>query len=147
MTAKAHGGLIDIQGVTVAHMSDKMQVTKLETWFDPVDMFRQISPEGVVKKEVVAAAVAQGCPVLGHQAAAETDKVAVQEHLLKLEKHGAEVTSPEQAITTQVGDEVIMETASLAEKAVVDGNAGLDGNVTASEVDPQNGEIPRPNAE
>ncbi|KFA67362.1 hypothetical protein S40285_07032 [Stachybotrys chlorohalonatus IBT 40285] len=67
--AKSHGGPIDIQGVTVAHMSDKMQVTKLETWFDPVEMFRQISPDGVVKKESMeSAAAAAGCPVFSQQA-------------------------------------------------------------------------------
>lgn len=36
MTAKAHGGLIDIHGVTVAEVDDKMRVTGLETWFDPL---------------------------------------------------------------------------------------------------------------
>ena len=68
VTATAHGGAIDIQGVTVAHLTDKFQVTKLETWFDPVEMFRQISPDGKVQREVIEAAVTQGCPVVGHQA-------------------------------------------------------------------------------
>lgn len=64
VNATAHGGPIDIQGVTVAHLNDKMKVTKLETWFDPVEMFRQIAPNGVNKKEIAAAAAAAGCPVM-----------------------------------------------------------------------------------
>lgn len=53
VTAKAHGGAIDIQGLTVADVNDKLQVEKLETWFDPLEMFRQIAPHGIVNKEVV----------------------------------------------------------------------------------------------
>ncbi|KAK7956847.1 uncharacterized protein PG986_006069 [Apiospora aurea] len=67
ITAKAHGGPIDIQGVTVAHLNDKFQVTKLETWFDPVEMFRQISPEGSALSKHSSAALAgaaAGCPVM-----------------------------------------------------------------------------------
>jgi len=51
VTAKAHGGSIDIQGVTVATVNDKVQLQSVRTWFDPMDMFRQIAPDGVVKKE------------------------------------------------------------------------------------------------
>lgn len=54
VTAKAHGGAIDIQGVTVATVNDKVQLQSVRTWFDPMDMFRQIAPHGVVKKEEVA---------------------------------------------------------------------------------------------
>ncbi|RDW84443.1 hypothetical protein BP6252_02033 [Coleophoma cylindrospora] len=53
VTAKAHGGFIDIQGVTVAKVNDKLQLQSVETWFDPLEMFRQVAPDGVVKKEVV----------------------------------------------------------------------------------------------
>ncbi|KAL9080331.1 MAG: hypothetical protein Q9157_000859 [Trypethelium eluteriae] len=53
ITAKAHGGQIDIEGVTVAEVNDKLQVVKLETWFDPLEMFRQITPNGVINKEIV----------------------------------------------------------------------------------------------
>jgi hypothetical protein len=48
-----------------------MKVTKLETWFDPVEMFRQIAPEGVSKQTVAEAAAAAGCPVLGHAVGSE----------------------------------------------------------------------------
>ncbi|KAK9243338.1 hypothetical protein V1506DRAFT_389941 [Lipomyces tetrasporus] len=45
---KAHGGLIDIQGVTVAAVNDGLKVEKLETWFDPLAMFKQISKDSDV---------------------------------------------------------------------------------------------------
>lgn len=32
VTIKAHRGILDIQGVTVAKLNDKFQVTSLETW-------------------------------------------------------------------------------------------------------------------
>lgn len=60
VTAKAHGGAIDIQGVTVATVNDKVQLQDVRTWFDPMDMFRQIAPNGVVKKEKAAEGVSPG---------------------------------------------------------------------------------------
>ena len=51
--AKAHGGQIDIEGVTVAQVDDKVRLQKVETWFDPMEMFRQIAPNGIVNKETV----------------------------------------------------------------------------------------------
>ena len=30
-----------------------MQLQKVETWFDPLDMFRQIAPNGIVNKKIV----------------------------------------------------------------------------------------------
>ncbi|KAL8720706.1 MAG: hypothetical protein Q9225_002472 [Loekoesia sp. 1 TL-2023] len=53
VTVPAHGQTISIQGVTVAVVNEKFQVEKLETWFDPLDMFRQIAPKGIGNKEVV----------------------------------------------------------------------------------------------
>lgn len=50
VTAKAHGGLIDIQGVTVATVDDKVRLQDLQTWMDPLEMFRQIAPGGIVNK-------------------------------------------------------------------------------------------------
>lgn len=52
ITAKAHKGPIDIEGVTVAQVDDQVRLQKVETWFDPLEMFRQIAPNGVVNKEV-----------------------------------------------------------------------------------------------
>ncbi|OCL13921.1 hypothetical protein AOQ84DRAFT_264223, partial [Glonium stellatum] len=51
VTAKAHGGRIDIEGVTVATVDDKVRLQNVQTWFDPLEMFRQIAPNGVVNKE------------------------------------------------------------------------------------------------
>ena len=51
---KAHGGPIDVQGVTVATVNEKVQLQKVETWFDPLEMFRQmVRCGGVVTKESV----------------------------------------------------------------------------------------------
>ncbi|KAJ6584046.1 hypothetical protein DFH09DRAFT_265818 [Mycena vulgaris] len=44
VTIKAHGGVLEIQGVTVAVVNDKLQLQKVETWFDPLEMFRQMGP-------------------------------------------------------------------------------------------------------
>lgn len=53
VTIPAHGKTVSIQGVTVATVNEKVQLQKVETWFDPLDMFRQIAPNGIVNKEVV----------------------------------------------------------------------------------------------
>lgn len=53
VTVKAHGGAIDIQGVTVAEVDDKVRLQAVNTWFDPLEMFRQIAPSGIVNKQVV----------------------------------------------------------------------------------------------
>src|SRR6267154_1532256 len=53
VTAKAHGGPIDIEGVTVATVDDKVRLQNVHTWFDPLEMFRQIAPNGVVNKESI----------------------------------------------------------------------------------------------
>ncbi|KAJ6508367.1 hypothetical protein C8R45DRAFT_1168331 [Mycena sanguinolenta] len=42
VTIKAHGKVLDIEGVTVAVVNDKLQIQKIEVWFDPLEMFRQI---------------------------------------------------------------------------------------------------------
>ncbi|KAL0933452.1 uncharacterized protein CTRU02_212415 [Colletotrichum truncatum] len=51
VTAKAHGGPIDIQGLTVARVDDNLRLQAVDTWFDSLQMFQQIAPQGVVKKE------------------------------------------------------------------------------------------------
>ncbi|KZF23613.1 hypothetical protein L228DRAFT_120694 [Xylona heveae TC161] len=52
VTVKAHGGPIDIEGITVAKVTDDLKVQNLETWFDPMDMFRQIAVNGIINKEI-----------------------------------------------------------------------------------------------
>ncbi|KAF2794080.1 hypothetical protein K505DRAFT_242876 [Melanomma pulvis-pyrius CBS 109.77] len=53
VSAPAHGGPIDIQGVTVATVDDRVRLREVRTWFDPLDMFRQMAPAGVVRREAV----------------------------------------------------------------------------------------------
>lgn len=48
---KAHGGPIDITGVTIAMINDKLQLQAVETFMDPLEMFRQIAPDGIVNKQ------------------------------------------------------------------------------------------------
>ncbi|KAI1738242.1 hypothetical protein F4680DRAFT_450322 [Xylaria scruposa] len=55
-----HNGLIDITGVTVAYLNEKMQVTKLKTWFDSEEMFRQMDPNGQAVRIPMAS-----CPIVG----------------------------------------------------------------------------------
>lgn len=38
--------------MTVAQVDDQVRLQKVETWFDPLEMFRQIAPNGIVNKEI-----------------------------------------------------------------------------------------------
>ena len=53
VTAKAHGGAIDITGITTATVDDAVRLQNVNTYFDPTEMFRQIAPNGIVNKQVV----------------------------------------------------------------------------------------------
>ncbi|KAL2070845.1 hypothetical protein VTL71DRAFT_13871 [Oculimacula yallundae] len=53
VTVKAHGGTIDIQGITIAKVDDKVRLQNVETWFDPMEMFRQIAANGEVTRTAV----------------------------------------------------------------------------------------------
>jgi creatinine amidohydrolase/Fe(II)-dependent formamide hydrolase-like protein len=46
VTIKAHGGPIDIEGIVVAEVNDKLQLRSIEVFFDPMLMFRQMAPDG-----------------------------------------------------------------------------------------------------
>lgn len=37
----------------MATVNDKVQLQSVQTWFDPLEMFRQIAPNGIVNKELV----------------------------------------------------------------------------------------------
>lgn len=50
VTIPAHGGKIDIQGLTIARVSPEFRVQSLETFFDPLEMFRQIAPGGELSR-------------------------------------------------------------------------------------------------
>lgn len=56
---QAHGGPIDIEGLTVAKVNDKLQVQSLDIWYDPMAMFRQIGREGQISSE---SSSSSGCP-------------------------------------------------------------------------------------
>lgn len=73
VTVKAHGGMIDIEGIIVARVNDALQLQSVEAWFDPMEMFRQISrqggvvihPAGPSKEAQKAGSETGGCPFLG----------------------------------------------------------------------------------
>jgi len=44
--------VIDIKGITIAKVDDKVRLQSVETWFDPMEMFRQIAPSGIVNKTI-----------------------------------------------------------------------------------------------
>ncbi|KFZ06033.1 hypothetical protein V501_07791 [Pseudogymnoascus sp. VKM F-4519 (FW-2642)] len=65
VTVPAHGATIDIQGVTIARVNASMQIQSIETFFDPLEMFRQIAPNGIPGKTTVATeGGAEACPFL-----------------------------------------------------------------------------------
>jgi hypothetical protein len=80
ITAAAHNGPINIQGITIAQVNEKLQVQTLETWFDPLEMFRQIDPTGIAlpkeatqKPDYAAAQIAQNdIPAAGTALAPES---------------------------------------------------------------------------
>jgi hypothetical protein len=54
--------VLEIEGVTVAIVNDKLQLQKVETWFDPLEMFRQMGPIGEGRNGTSTNAAAQ-CPM------------------------------------------------------------------------------------
>jgi hypothetical protein len=42
---KAHHGTIEIDGMAVATVNDQLQLQKVDIWFDPMAMFRQMKPD------------------------------------------------------------------------------------------------------
>ena len=58
---KAHGETLDIQGIVIAKVNDKLQLESIDVWFDPFEMFRQIDQ----KNEEGAESAAAGCPFAG----------------------------------------------------------------------------------
>ncbi|KAB8235918.1 uncharacterized protein BDW43DRAFT_15859 [Aspergillus alliaceus] len=64
VSVKAHGGLIDIQGIVIAKVNDKLELESIDVWYDPMDMFRQIARDSA---ETIAdtASAARGCPFSG----------------------------------------------------------------------------------
>lgn len=48
VTIAAHGGPIDIEGVAIAKVNEKLQLQTVEVFFDPLAMFRQMAPDGEI---------------------------------------------------------------------------------------------------
>jgi hypothetical protein len=46
VTIKAHGGPVEIEGVTVGEVNDRLQLRKVDVFFDPMQLFRQMAPDG-----------------------------------------------------------------------------------------------------
>jgi len=72
VTVRAHGGMIDIEGIIIAKVNDALQLQSVEAWFDPMEMFRQITIEGGVATHLAqpadgaekASPEMGGCPFL-----------------------------------------------------------------------------------
>ena len=41
VTIKAHGGAVELYGMTVAELDEQYKIMRLDTWFDPVSLFRE----------------------------------------------------------------------------------------------------------
>ncbi|KAK7398215.1 hypothetical protein QQX98_012418 [Neonectria punicea] len=46
VSMKANGKKIEIKGVTVAELDDQLRILSLDTYFDPIEMFRQMETDG-----------------------------------------------------------------------------------------------------
>lgn len=95
VTAPAHGATIDIQGITIAHVNEKVQLQSVETWFDPMEMFRQIAPNGIVNKTIVDPMPSQDLSAELHDESHEhstEEKTAAEKH--HEAAHGNAVVDP-----------------------------------------------------
>jgi hypothetical protein len=65
----------------------------VRTWFDPLDMFRQIAPNGVVKKEAVDKTLSPDDALDSNKAAEIEQKPTLKEDsdVVDVEKHLAEM--------------------------------------------------------
>ncbi|KAI9835041.1 MAG: hypothetical protein M1819_002593 [Sarea resinae] len=110
VTVKAHGGPIDIEGITIAQVDDQTRLQAIETWFDPMEMFRQIAPNGIINKTVV--------PVNSSQddTPAETAQEAKEAETQSLETMGTAVPvdKPMAVEPTTITDDVANDTTTDA---------------------------------
>lgn len=118
VTAKAHGGTIDIQGVTVAYVNDQLKVEKLETWFDSMEMFRQIAPQGIVNKEVVGSNKSETAP-----AGSETTVDAQKESSHPGTAGGIPASKPEdERANSAVPDRSVADSLRSTSDATIEGS-------------------------
>lgn len=43
---KAHGGTLNIEGMLVARVNDKLQINHIDTWMDPLALFDEVTKDG-----------------------------------------------------------------------------------------------------
>lgn len=88
----------------MATVNEKLQLQGVRTWFDPMDMFRQIAPNGVVKKEAVDKSLSPG-DALDSDAKAEIDQTLrpVEETASTLPDRTAASGSDAQKLMTGIG--------------------------------------------
>ncbi|KAF9892319.1 hypothetical protein FE257_002096 [Aspergillus nanangensis] len=67
VTIKAHGGVIDISGIVIAKVNSGLKLEKIDVWFDPMDMFRQIAKESPEHQPEGQKVEAGGCPFVAGQ--------------------------------------------------------------------------------
>ena len=113
---KAHGGPIDIQGVTVATVNDKVQLQKVETWFDPMEMFRQmVKSGGVVTKEPVTIPAdvdsTESREATTHRSSVATATAGFGELKLSAKEEGTNTATVDVAENPMEGKEVPQEAA------------------------------------
>ncbi|KAL1304713.1 hypothetical protein AAFC00_003661 [Neodothiora populina] len=135
ITAKAHGGPIDILGITIATVDDKVRLQAVDTYFDPMDMFRQIAPNGIVNRQVINTiffATDKAAALDDQESATEDTKAgngardAKDEHGMKDVFHDAVADhDPTGAVTTEPdsGSEMLNDTTTQHHQAQMDGAA------------------------
>jgi hypothetical protein len=142
VTVKAHGGPIDVEGVTVATVNDKVQLQSVRTWFDPMDMFRQIAPDGIVKKEDVDKSLAPADALDAPAKDAEAEKTTLADRTLDASSLAAAAAAgcPFAATQSQGADKVALPAdhppVAALEQEIVDKSRADDGTVK-TEVDPE----------
>ena len=117
MRAKAHGGPIDIQGVTIATVDEKVRLQSVETWMDPLEMFRQAAPNGIVNKEIRKA-------VPGKDLAAQLDDPIETEDVSKDAQNSESVTTTADLKISAVIDSAISALSNLRSELL--GSASKD---------------------
>ncbi|KAF2860842.1 hypothetical protein K470DRAFT_257619 [Piedraia hortae CBS 480.64] len=104
--AKAHGGPIEIFGVTVAQVDENCRIQALDTWFDPLEMFRQIAPQGIINKEAINKNVSRE-EALESTAEPSNDGIKIAQQFNNESVNGANGenagTQPEKHISNETG--------------------------------------------
>jgi hypothetical protein len=135
VTAKAHGGLIDIEGVTVAEVDEKIRLQAIQTWMDPLEMFRQIAPDGVVRKETMNREVG---PDAALDVGPGTGDRGVREH------DSESRLQPQDIEKSQDAFEVVFTDHTATGTAYRTTNAGADGIIHAAAGNIQDMAIEKP---